>query len=94
MRAISLEARANRIASFCESFSVGSTQSILPTSSSERRSAGTGDGVDSPNSTLMKIDCSDSVIFSILSIVNFILYPVISTGNRGRSAVGELTSCT
>lgn len=76
MRAISLDASANRMASFCESLSVGSTQSMLPKSSSELRSAGTGDGVDSPNSTLMKIDCSASDIFSIFSIVNFILVQI------------------
>lgn len=93
MRATSLEASANRIASFCESLRVGSTQSIFPTSGSVVRSAGTGEGEDRPKSTLMKMDCSDSDIFSSFSIVNFILLEGSATReliNRQRS----LTSYT
>lgn len=76
MRATSLEANANRIASFCESFRVGSIHSMFPTSSLVDRFCGTGEGLDSPNSTLMKLEYSDSPIFCNFSIVWFILVMV------------------
>jgi len=73
MRAISREASAKRIASFCESFSVGSTQSIVPTSPSALRSSGTGDGELRPNNTRIKLEYSCSPIFCIFSMAHFIL---------------------
>lgn len=76
MSATSREASANRMASFCESFRVGSIHSMFPTSSLADKFCGTGEGLDSPNSTLMKLEYSDSPIFCSFSIVWFILVMV------------------
>lgn len=80
MSAISLDASANRIASFWLSFSVGSTHSTSPTSGSPfPKSAGTGAGDDSPNNTLIKGEYSASPILPSRSIVAFILLKVTSS---------------
>ena len=63
MSATSRDASAKRMASFWESFRVGSNHSILPTSESLGRSAGTGEGLDRPNKTRMKLEYSASLIF-------------------------------
>lgn len=73
MSATSRDARAKRMASFCESLRDGSIHSSLPSSPSAARSTGMGDGLDNPKSTRMKLEYSASGIFCSFSMVWFIL---------------------